>query len=212
MSEIQTFLCFNNVLWFYCSFWTLFLIKCYTHHTINKPNISQAIPAGISGRDVIGIARTGSGKTAAYVWPMIPHIMDQEELGPGDGPIAIVLAPTRELCIQIHQECRKFTKAFKLRVVCAYGGGNMYEQEKALTSQCEIVVATPVSLIVKLIIIESIINKNFSKRKIVLLPYLCYICLLPLRLWYVFQELHFFNLTFCSPTSNHYLLPLQFPG
>lgn len=116
-------------------------------YTKPTPIQAQAIPAGISGRDVIGIARTGSGKTAAYVWPMIPHIMDQEELGPGDGPIAIVLAPTRELCIQIHQECRKFTKAFKLRVVCAYGGGNMYEQEKALTSQCEIVVATPGRLI-----------------------------------------------------------------
>ena len=93
---------------------------------------------------MIGIARTGSGKTAAYLWPMIPHIMDQEELQPGDGPIGVVLAPTRELCIQIHQECRKFTRAFHLRVVCAYGGGNMYEQEKALAAQCEIVVATPV--------------------------------------------------------------------
>ena len=107
----------------------------------------QSIPAGLSGRDVIGIARTGSGKTAAYLWPMIPHIMDQEELKPGDGPIGIVLAPTRELCIQIHQECKKFTRAFRLRVVCAYGGGNMYEQEKALTAQCEIIVATPVSLV-----------------------------------------------------------------
>ena len=61
----------------------------------------KAIPAAMSGRDVIGIAKTGSGKTAAYVWPMLPHIMDQEELKPGEGPIAVILAPTRELCIQV---------------------------------------------------------------------------------------------------------------
>ena len=61
----------------------------------------KAIPAAMSGRDVIGIAKTGSGKTAAYVWPMLPHIMDQEELQPGEGPIAVILAPTRELCIQV---------------------------------------------------------------------------------------------------------------
>lgn len=124
----------------------------------------------MSGRDVIGIARTGSGKTAAYLWPMIPHIMDQEELKPGDGPIGVVLAPTRELCIQIHQECRKFTRAFHLKVVCAYGGGNMYEQEKALAAQCEIVVATPVcysaSVILSHAMLKSIYWNFLSKNSV----------------------------------------------
>jgi ATP-dependent RNA helicase DDX42 len=62
---------------------------------------AQAIPAAMSGRDLIGIAKTGSGKTAAYVWPLIAHVADQRELAPGEGPIALVLAPTRELSLQV---------------------------------------------------------------------------------------------------------------
>lgn len=50
---------------------------------------------------MIGIAKTGSGKTAAFIWPMLVHIMDQKELEPGEGPIAIVVCPTRELCQQV---------------------------------------------------------------------------------------------------------------
>ena len=52
-----------------------------------------------------GIAKTGSGKTAAFLWPMLVHIMDQAELRPGDGPIGLVLAPTRELSQQVSHEC-----------------------------------------------------------------------------------------------------------
>lgn len=48
-----------------------------------------------------GIARTGSGKTAAYLWPLLVHIMDQKELKEGDGPIGLILAPTRELAQQV---------------------------------------------------------------------------------------------------------------
>lgn len=48
-----------------------------------------------------GIARTGSGKTAAFLWPLLVHIMDQRELAPGDGPIGLILAPTRELAQQV---------------------------------------------------------------------------------------------------------------
>lgn len=69
---------------------------------------SQAIPAALSGRDVIGIAQTGSGKTAAFLWPMIVHIMDQPALKASDGPIGIILAPTRELSQQIYVEVRCF--------------------------------------------------------------------------------------------------------
>lgn len=52
---------------------------------------------------MIGIAKTGSGKTAAFIWPMLVHIMDQKELEPGDGPIAIIVCPTRELCQQVRR-------------------------------------------------------------------------------------------------------------
>ena len=55
----------------------------------------------MSGRDVLGIAKTGSGKTVAYLWPAIVHIMDQRELAEGDGPIVLIVVPTRELAIQV---------------------------------------------------------------------------------------------------------------
>ena len=54
-----------------------------------------------------GIAKTGSGKTAAFVLPMIVHVMDQQELAKGEGPIAVIVSPTRELAEQIHKEARK---------------------------------------------------------------------------------------------------------
>jgi hypothetical protein len=61
----------------------------------------QALPIIMSGRDCIGIAKTGSGKTLAFVLPMLRHIRDQAELRDGDGPVALIMAPTRELVQQI---------------------------------------------------------------------------------------------------------------
>lgn len=52
---------------------------------------------------MIGIAKTGSGKTAAFIWPMLVHIMDQKELETGEGPIAVIVCPTRELCQQVRK-------------------------------------------------------------------------------------------------------------
>ena len=68
------------------------------------PVQSQSIPAVLGGRDVIGIAKTGSGKTAAFLWPLLVHAIDQPELQEGDGPIGLVCAPTRELCQQVSFE------------------------------------------------------------------------------------------------------------
>ena len=62
---------------------------------------AQALPVIMSGRDCIGIAKTGSGKTLAFVLPMLRHIKDQPPLAVGDGPVAMVMAPTRELVSQI---------------------------------------------------------------------------------------------------------------
>ncbi|KAG5670871.1 hypothetical protein PVAND_001104 [Polypedilum vanderplanki] len=107
------------------------------------PIQAQAIPVALSGRDIIGIAKTGSGKTAAFLWPMLVHIMDQENLKSGEGPIGLILAPTRELSIQIYNEAKKFGKVYNIHVVCCYGGGNKFEQSKALEERPEIVVATP---------------------------------------------------------------------
>uniref|UniRef100_A0A6G1S5H1 RNA helicase n=1 Tax=Aceria tosichella TaxID=561515 RepID=A0A6G1S5H1_9ACAR len=107
------------------------------------PIQAQAIPAALLGRNMIGIAMTGSGKTAAYLWPMIIHIMNQPNLKQGDGPIGLILVPTRELALQVYGEAKKFSSSYKLSVVCAYGGGSRYEQTKDLEAGAEIVVATP---------------------------------------------------------------------
>eukprot|EP01147_Barroeca_monosierra_P005310 gene5310-7082_t len=108
---------------------------------------AQAVPVAMSGRDIIGIAETGSGKTAAFVWPAIRHVLDQPEIAEGDGPIAVFLAPTRELCLQITSHAKRYTKHYNLIVTTIYGGGNRYEQVKALKEGCEIIVATPGRLI-----------------------------------------------------------------
>uniref|UniRef100_A0A8C8DJ97 ATP-dependent RNA helicase DDX42 n=1 Tax=Oryzias sinensis TaxID=183150 RepID=A0A8C8DJ97_9TELE len=118
-----------------------------SEYTQPTPIQCQGVPIALSGRDMIGIAKTGSGKTAAFIWPMLVHIMDQKELEPGEGPIAVIVCPTRELCQQIHAECKRFGKAYSLRSVAVYGGGSMWEQAKALQEGAEIVVCTPGRLI-----------------------------------------------------------------
>jgi ATP-dependent RNA helicase DDX46/PRP5 len=77
---------------------------------------AQAIPAIMSGRDVIGVAKTGSGKTIAFLLPLFRHIKDQRQLEQMEGPIAIVMTPTRELAVQIHRECKPFLRVMNLRV------------------------------------------------------------------------------------------------
>lgn len=108
---------------------------------------AQAIPTALSGRDIIGIAKTGSGKTASFLWPALIHIMDQKELAPGDGPIVLILAPTRELAQQIFTEAKKFGKAYNINCACAFGGGNLYEQTLACSEGVELLVCTPGRLI-----------------------------------------------------------------
>lgn len=114
-------------------------------HNYEKPTPiqAQAIPAIMSGKDLIGIAKTGSGKTLAFLIPMFRHIMDQPPLDEEDGPIAIIMTPTRELAMQIHTECKKFTKVFGLKSVCVYGGTGISEQIAELKRGCEIIVCTP---------------------------------------------------------------------
>lgn len=107
------------------------------------PIQAQAVPAIMSGRDLIGIAKTGSGKTLAFLLPMFRHILDQPPLDYDDGPISIILAPTRELAIQIYSECKKFCKNLKLRPVCVYGGTGISEQIADLKRGAEIIICTP---------------------------------------------------------------------
>ncbi|KRY42175.1 ATP-dependent RNA helicase DDX42 [Trichinella spiralis] len=104
------------------------------------PIQAQGIPVVMSGRDIIGIAKTGSGKTAAYLWPAIYHIISQRHLDEKEGPICLIVVPTRELAIQVYNEAKKYGKYFDIRVVCAYGGGSKWEQSKALAEGAEVVV------------------------------------------------------------------------
>ncbi|KAL9053456.1 MAG: hypothetical protein Q9162_004759 [Coniocarpon cinnabarinum] len=104
---------------------------------------SQAIPVIMSGRDVIGIAKTGSGKTIAFLLPMFRHIKDQRPLKAMEGPVGLVVSPTRELATQIHRECRPWLKALGLRAMCAYGGAPISEQIAELKRGAEIIVCTP---------------------------------------------------------------------
>ena len=96
----------------------------------------------MSGRDMVGIAQTGSGKTLSFLLPAVVHINAQPHLQRGDGPIILVIAPTRELAVQIQEEC-----ASSIRSVCVYGGASKGPQARALESGVEIVIATPGRLI-----------------------------------------------------------------
>ncbi|CAJ1362548.1 unnamed protein product [Effrenium voratum] len=111
------------------------------------PIQSQACPAGLSGRDVIGIAETGSGKTVAYLLPMLVHCAAQPELKKDEGPIGLALCPTRELAVQIEKEVYKFNKLLGLRSTTFAGGLSKYQQFRAIKGGSEIVIATPGRLI-----------------------------------------------------------------
>ncbi|KAJ1674472.1 pre-mRNA processing RNA-helicase [Spiromyces aspiralis] len=107
------------------------------------PIQAQAIPAILSGRDVIGVAKTGSGKTLAFLLPMLRQIKAQPLVANGEGPIALIMTPTRELAAQIYRECKLFSKPLGLRAVCAYGGSPIKDQIADLKRGAEIVVCTP---------------------------------------------------------------------
>ncbi|XP_013873855.1 putative ATP-dependent RNA helicase DDX46 [Austrofundulus limnaeus] len=121
------------------------ILSSLKKHGYEKPTPiqAQAIPAIMSGRDLIGIAKTGSGKTIAFLLPMFRHIMDQRPLEESEGPISVIMTPTRELALQITKECKKFSKALGLRVVCVYGGTGISEQIAELKRGAEIIVCTP---------------------------------------------------------------------
>ncbi|CAN0878010.1 DEAD-box ATP-dependent RNA helicase 20 [Linum grandiflorum] len=111
------------------------------------PIQAQGWPMALKGRDLVGIAETGSGKTLAYLLPAIVHVNAQPILAPGDGPIVLVLAPTRELAVQIQQEATKFGASSRIKNTCIYGGVPKGPQVRDLQKGVEIVIATPGRLI-----------------------------------------------------------------
>ncbi|MHC4518829.1 MAG: DEAD/DEAH box helicase [Planctomycetota bacterium] len=103
---------------------------------------SQAIPAAVSGRDVIGCAQTGTGKTAAFVLPVLNRL-GHEPTRRRHAPRALILTPTRELAVQIERSILDYGRFLKLRALAVYGGVNINGQITALQRGVDIVVATP---------------------------------------------------------------------
>ncbi|EPR79471.1 DEAD/DEAH box helicase [Spraguea lophii 42_110] len=125
------------------------VMKTLERMGITKPTAIQAQgwPMALSGRDMVGIAQTGSGKTISFVLPALIHASQQEGLRRGDGPIVLVLAPTRELALQIKEVFDEFCKAFRMRCAAVYGGVSAYSQKQELRNGVEVLVATPGRLI-----------------------------------------------------------------
>ena len=126
------------------------LVKAVQRVGYAQPSPIQmaAIPIGLSGRDVIGVAQTGSGKTCAFVLPMLAYIMrlppmrGNEELE-SRGPYSLILSPTRELAQQIEEETVKFAHFLEYRCVSLVGGQDIEQQGFKLRQGCEVLIGTP---------------------------------------------------------------------
>jgi ATP-dependent RNA helicase RhlE len=106
---------------------------------IPTPIQQEVIPLALAGGDLIATAETGSGKTAAFLLPLIQRLKN----GSNGRTRALILSPTREIAAQTTEQCIKLTRGSALRTVSVYGGVGMESQRRALRAGCEIVVATP---------------------------------------------------------------------
>ncbi|KAB5530243.1 hypothetical protein DKX38_020324 [Salix brachista] len=126
------------------------IMKDIACHEYTRPTSiqAQAMTVALSGRDLLGCAETGSGKTAAFTIPMIQHCLAQTPVQRGDGPLALVLAPTRELAQQIEKEVKGFSRSLEsFRTAIVVGGTNIADQKPELRAGVDVIVATPGRLI-----------------------------------------------------------------
>lgn len=112
-------------------------------YQIPTPIQAQTIPAALSGRDVLGCAQTGTGKTAAFALPILNRLGEKPPSSKPNCPQVLVLAPTRELAIQIGDSFATYGKHLPLKHVLVYGGVSQNSQVRALNKGCHILVATP---------------------------------------------------------------------
>jgi ATP-dependent RNA helicase RhlE len=115
---------------------------------VPTPIQAQAIPPALEGRDVMGLARTGTGKTAAFVLPSLQRLGARQAVSDPArsarrGPGMVVLAPTRELALQITEDARQLAQHTEVRVCAVYGGAPLRRQAEQLRKGVDIVVATP---------------------------------------------------------------------
>jgi ATP-dependent RNA helicase RhlB len=111
------------------------------------PIQAQTLPTALEGKDVLGQARTGTGKTAAFLLAVFHQLLKSDSSAVGRKPRAIVIAPTRELAIQIHKDAQSLGQATGLRSLLAYGGIDYQEQKDAITQGVDILIGTPGRLI-----------------------------------------------------------------
>ena len=115
-------------------------------YTEPTPIQAQAIPAILEGRDIMGAAQTGTGKTASFTLPMLNRLQPDASTSasPARHPIrALILVPTRELALQVYESVKAYGKYVPLRCAAVYGGMDMEPQTRALRAGVEILVATP---------------------------------------------------------------------
>jgi ATP-dependent RNA helicase RhlE len=115
-------------------------------YTTMTPIQAKAIPIVLAGRDVMGAAQTGTGKTAAFSLPLLQKMMKHESasVSPARHPVrALVLAPTRELADQVANNVKSYAQFSKLRVACVFGGIDMKPQTLELKAGVEVLIATP---------------------------------------------------------------------
>ena len=108
---------------------------------------AQSLPVIMSGRDALAVAKTGSGKTLAFLLPALAQISRQRRAEKFEGPIALILAPTRELTMQISNEAAKLCKNSSVRTSAIFGGVGKTEQFKHLRNGVELLIGTPGRLI-----------------------------------------------------------------
>jgi superfamily II DNA/RNA helicase len=105
------------------------LYKNYQHPTVIQ---SISWPVALSGRDMISIAKTGTGKTLGFILPAIVHTMSQPARSHGEGPSVLVILPTRELALQVAEVALEFCKLMGLHLTCCYGGASKLGQANDL--------------------------------------------------------------------------------
>jgi ATP-dependent RNA helicase RhlE len=112
-------------------------------YTEPTPIQSAAIPLAMAGHDLIGIAQTGTGKTAAFTLPILTHLATSSASGSQRGTRVLILAPTRELAAQIEENARAYGKHLPVRLASVFGGVGEHPQIRALRSGTDIIIATP---------------------------------------------------------------------
>ncbi|HEY0297110.1 MAG TPA: DEAD/DEAH box helicase [Bordetella sp.] len=117
-----------------------------TGYTTPTPIQAQAVPVAMQGRDVMGAAQTGTGKTAAFTLPILHRLMPMANTSasPARHPVrALILTPTRELADQVYENVKRYTKHTPIRSAVVFGGVDIGPQKEALRAGCEVLVATP---------------------------------------------------------------------